>query len=129
MHLRARDAGLGWGDLPVGARNAITDVPGVRVGHTTLRRGEDIRTGATAVLPHGVDLFREKVPAAAEIVNGFSKSTGLMQVQELGELETPLVLRNTLGVAARTEALIRHALAEKPRIGREPSTVNPVGIE
>ncbi|WP_338665639.1 P1 family peptidase [Pararoseomonas sp. SCSIO 73927] len=127
--MRARDAGLGWGDLPAGSRNAITDVPGVRVGHVTLRRGEDIRTGVTAVLPHGGNLFRERVPAAVEIVNGFGKSAGLMQVQELGELETPLLLTNTFGVAACTEALIRHAIVEEPRVGRDTSTVNPVVME
>lgn len=127
--MRARDAGLGWGDLPTGARNAITDVAGVRVGHVTLKRGEGIRTGVTAVLPHGGSLFHEKVPAAVEIVNGFGKSAGLTQVQELGELETPLLLTNTFGVAACIEALIRHAIVEEPRIGRETSTVNPVVME
>lgn len=127
--LRARDADLGWGDLPAGARNTITDVPGVRVGHTSLRPSSHIRTGVTAILPHGGNLFREKVPAAVAVMNGFGKSVGLMQVQELGELETPLLLTNTFGVAACTEALIRHALVEEPRIGRETSTVNPVVME
>lgn len=127
--LRARDLGLGWGDLPVGSRNSITDVPGVRVGHVTLWRGDATRTGVTAVLPHGGSLFHEKVPAAVEVLNGFGKSVGLMQVQELGELETPLLLTNTFGVAACMEALIRHAIAEEPRIGRETSTVNPVVME
>ena len=127
--MRARDAGLGWGDLPAGDRNAITDVSGVRVGHVTMRRGEGIRTGVTAILPHGGNLFREKVPAAVEVLNGFGKSVGLMQVTELGEVETPILLTNTFGVAACTEALIRHAIAEEPRIGRETSTVNPVVME
>ncbi|WP_458097798.1 DmpA family aminopeptidase [Roseomonas sp. WA12] len=129
VDLRARDAGLGWGDLRAGTRNAITDVPGVHVGHVTLRRRDNIRTGVTAILPHGGNLFREKVPAAVEVMNGFGKSVGLMQVQELGELETPLLLTNTFGVAACTETLIRHALGEEPRIGRETSTVNPVVME
>lgn len=127
--LRARDANLGWGNLPAGARNTITDVPGVRVGHTNLRSSNHIRTGVTAILPHGGNLFHEKVPAAVEVMNGFGKSVGLMQVQELGELETPILLTNTFGVAACTEALIRHALVEEPRIGRETSTVNPVVME
>ena len=81
--LRARDAGLACGVLPPGARNSIADVPGVRVGHRTLRDG-DIRTGVTAVVPPGGNLYREKPVAAVHVLNGFGKSTGLVQVEELG---------------------------------------------
>lgn len=99
------------------------------MGHVTLCRGEEVRTGVTAILPHGGNLFREKVPAVVEVLNGFGKSVGLMQVTELGEVETPILLTNTFSVAACVEALIRHAVAEDTRIGRETSTVNPVVME
>src|SRR5262245_3972043 len=89
---RARDVGLVVGVLPPGPLNAITDVPGVLVGHTTLVRGADVRTGVTAVLPHGGNLFREKVPGAVVVGNGFGKLMGATQVNELGEIETPILL-------------------------------------
>lgn len=126
---RAREIGLGWGSLPPGPHNAITDVPGVRVGHQTLWQGDSIRTGVTAILPHDDSLLHRKVPAASQVLNGFGKSIGLMQLDELGQLETPILLTNTFGVAACAEALIRHAIAAEPRIGRELSTVNPVVLE
>ncbi|PZP45877.1 MAG: aminopeptidase [Azospirillum brasilense] len=127
--MRARDLGLVCGSLPPGSGNSLADVPGVTVGQRTLIRGEEIRTGVTAILPHGGRLFREKLPAAVHVLNGFGKSTGLVQVEELGEIETPILLTNTFGVAACAEALIRHAVAEEPRIGRRTSTVNPVVLE
>lgn len=123
--MRARDLGLGCGVLPVGARNAITDVPGVLVGHCTLAEG-DIRTGVTAIRPHGGDVFRDRPVAASYVLNGFGKSIGLMQVDELGQLETPILLTNTLSVGTCGTALIRRAIAENPQIGRRTSTVNPV---
>src|ERR1044071_4885476 len=89
---RARDIGLVVGVLPTGRLNAITDVEGVRVGHATLIRGDDVRTGVTAVVPHAGNLFREKVPAAVFVGNGFGKLAGSTQVEELGELETPILL-------------------------------------
>src|SRR5215216_1141734 len=89
---RARDVGLRVGILPTGPLNAITDVAGVRVGHTTIIRGEDVRTGVTAILPHGGNLFREKVPGAVFVGNGFGKLAGSTQVNELGEIETPILL-------------------------------------
>src|SRR5687767_6965056 len=95
---RARDIGLRVGVLPAGRLDAITDVEGVRVGHATLIRGDDVRTGVTAVLPHAGNLFREKVPAAVFVGNGFGKLAGSTQVEELGELETPILLTNTLSV-------------------------------
>lgn len=127
--MRARDHSLGWGSLPPGARNAITDVAGVLVGHRTVWRGADIRTGVTAVLPHGGSLFRDKACAASHVINGFGKSVGLVQVDELGCLETPVLLTNTFGVPACAEALIRGAVAGDGRIGRQTATVNPVVLE
>ncbi len=124
----ARDFGLGGGRLPPGPNNAITDVPGVLVGHKTIT-GNGLATGVTAVLPHGGDLFRSKVRAAVEIINGFGKSAGLMQLAELGTIETPILLTNTFSVAPCVEALIKRAVAANPAIGRETSTVNPVVCE
>ncbi len=127
--MRAREFGLACGSLPPGARNAITDVPGVRVGHATLIRGESVRTGVTAILPHPGNLFRDEVPAAVHVLNGFGKAVGLLQVEELGTVETPILLTNTFGVAACADALVRHAVDEEPGIGRRTSTVNPVVLE
>ncbi|MGQ0670403.1 MAG: P1 family peptidase, partial [Actinomycetota bacterium] len=125
---RARSLGLACGRLPPGPRNLITDVPGVSVGHTTLVDG-DIRTGVTAIRPHPGDVFRDRPVAAAHVLNGFGKSIGLMQVEELGQLETPILLTNTLSVGTCGTALIRRAIAQNPRIGRQTSTVNPVVCE
>lgn len=118
----------GIGDLPPGVRNSLADVPGVRVGHRTLVSG-DLRTGVTAILPHDGDLYRAKVPAACHVINGFGKSVGLMQVEELGQLETPILLTNTFGVGTCANALIRRAIRHNPAIGRETATVNPVVCE
>src|SRR5436190_22483802 len=93
---RARDLGIIVGVLPPGPNNAITDVAGVKVGHATLHRGERVRTGVTAIIPHGGNLFREKVPGAVFVGNGFGKLVGSTQVNELGEIETPIVLTSTL---------------------------------
>lgn len=95
---RARDLGIETGILPTGNWNAITDVEGVLVGHKTRIEGDDIRTGVTAILPHSGNLFRDRVPAAVYVGNGFGKALGFTQVQELGELETPIALTNTLSV-------------------------------
>ncbi len=108
---RTREAGLRIGDLEPGPLDAITDVAGVLVGHRTLVRGDSVRTGVTAVLPHGGDLFRLKVPAAAWVGNGFGKAAGLTQVRELGEIETPIVLTNTLAVGTAVTAVVRRTLA------------------
>jgi D-aminopeptidase len=126
--MRARDVGLFCGLLPAGEGNTIADVPGVTVGHATLIEG-DIRTGVTAILPHVGDLFRDKVVAAAYVLNGFGKSTGLVQLNELGTLETPILLTNTFSVGTCANALIRRAIVSNPEIGRETSTVNPVVLE
>src|SRR5690606_17401395 len=116
------------GGLPAGPFNAITDVAGVSVGHRTLS-GDGLATGVTAILPHAGDPFRLKPRAAVDIINGFGKSAGLMQVAELGTLETPILLTNTFGVAACTRELIRRAIAANPAIGRGTSTVNALVCE
>jgi len=108
---RAREAGIKVGILPVGPQNAITDVGGVTVGHTTVVRGDNIRTGVTAVLPHSGNLFREKVPAAVFVGNGFGKLMGSTQVDELGEVETPILLTATLNVPRVADALLDYMLA------------------
>jgi D-aminopeptidase len=108
---RARQAGVIIGVLPVGALNAITDVAGVRVGQVTLRRGENIRTGVTAIVPHGGNLFREKVAGAVYVGNGFGKLIGSTQVGELGEIETPILLTSTLNVWRVADALVDWMLA------------------
>ena len=107
------DPGVEPGVLAPGPLNAITDVDGVRVGHRTIIEGDSIRTGVTAIIPHGGDLFDAKVPAAAYVGNGFGKAAGFLQVQELGNIETPIVLTNTLNVGTTVEAVVRWTL-EKP---------------
>lgn len=107
---RARDHGIEIGILRTGKNNAITDVEGVRVGHTTLIIGDSIRTGVTAILPHSGNIFQLKVPAAIYLGNGFGKLAGYSQVRELGNIETPIVLTNTLNVPVACNALISHAL-------------------
>ena len=108
---RARDIGLKIGVLPTGSLNAITDVAGVQVGHTTIIRGDNIRTGVTAILPHAGNLFREKVPGAVFIGNAFGKLAGSTQVNELGEIETPIMLTSTLSVPRVADALLDYVLA------------------
>ncbi|MFN2492743.1 MAG: P1 family peptidase [Pyrinomonadaceae bacterium] len=108
---RVRDVGIKVGILPTGPLNAITDVAGVMVGHKTIIRGEDIRTGVTAILPHNGNLFREKVPAAIFVGNGFGKLIGSTQVYELGEIETPILLTSTLSVPRVADALLDYMLA------------------
>jgi D-aminopeptidase len=116
------------GSLPPGPRNAITDVAGVTVGHQTLAASE-VQTGVTVVRPHAGDLFRDRVPAAAVVLNGFGKSVGLVQVEELGLLETPIALTNTFSVASVATAQIRQCIAANPETGRGLSTVNPLVFE
>ncbi len=121
---RIRDLGVRPGVLPAGPLNAITDVAGVRVGHTTIVRGEAVRTGVTAILPHGGDLFAEKTPAAVYVGNGFGKAAGFLQVQELGNVETPIVLTNTLSVGRAIEAVVAWTLAREGN--EEVRSVNAV---
>jgi D-aminopeptidase len=109
---RIRDLGVRPGVLPPGKWNAITDVEGVRVGHRTIVEGDSIRTGVTAILPHGGNLFQKKVPAAVFVGNGFGKAAGFLQVRELGNLETPIVLTNTLAVGTAVDSVVGWTLAQ-----------------
>jgi D-aminopeptidase len=124
---RARDLGVTPGRLDPGPRNAITDVPGVRVGHATVIEGDSVRTGVTAILPHGENLFRSRVPAAVHVGNGFGKLLGSTQVNELGELETPILLTCTLCVWRAADALVAWMI-EQPGMGRVGS-INPLVAE
>jgi D-aminopeptidase len=124
---RARELGVVVGILPTGKNNAITDVGGVRVGHSTLIRGDNVRTGLTAILPHSGNLFQEKVPAAIYVGNGFGKLMGATQVDELGEIETPILLTNTLNVPRVADALIEWML-QLPG-AEEVRSINPVVAE
>ncbi len=108
---RLRDLGVEVGIFRTGTLNAITDVPGVRVGQVTLNEGEDVRTGVTAILPHGGNLFREKVPTAVYVGNGFGKLLGVTQVEELGQIETPILLTNTLSVWDVADGIVDYMLA------------------
>ena len=120
--------GFRVGSLPPGPLNKISDVPGVTVGHCTLADG-DVQTGVTALLPHPGDTFHEKVPAAAQVVNGFGKTAGLVQIEELGTLETPILFTNTLSVGTASTALVRYMLDRCPDICDTTSSVNPVVCE
>ena len=121
---RARDLGIVPGLLPPGPANAITDVAGVRVGHATVREGDSVRTGVTAILPHGGNLYRDRVPAAIHVGNGFGKLLGVTQVAELGELETPILLTCTLCVWRAADALVALLLA-RPDMA-DVRSINPV---
>ena len=109
---RLRALGITPGILPPGPLNAITDVSGVKVGHLTLIEGDDIRTGATAILPHDGNLYQEKVPAGVVVGNGYGKLMGSTQIQELGEIETPIVLTNTLAVPRAADAILDWTLRQ-----------------
>ena len=122
---RARDAGVVIGTLSPGPLNAIVDVPGVAVGHATLDQGDgSIRTGVTAILPHGGNLYQQRVPAAIHVANGFGKLLGVTQVRELGELETPILLTGTLGVWQAADAMAGWLLAQPGM--EQVRSINPV---
>jgi D-aminopeptidase len=131
---RARDLGLTAWELPTGPHNAITDVAGVRVGHTTLVSGEGplrpghgpVRTGVTVVLPHGENLFHHKVRGAVHTINGFGKACGFEEVRELGVIEAPIALTNTLNVGLVADALAQYAVRQSPEIGIRTGSVNVV---
>lgn len=124
-----KDSGLKlYEKWPKGQRNLITDVPGVRVGNVTLDEG-DVHTGVTAVLPHGGNLFQDKVMAGVSVINGFGKSMGLVQIEELGTIETPVLLTNTLSVGTACAALTRYMLENNEDIGVTTGTVNCVVTE
>ena len=124
---RAREAGVIIGVLPTCPLNAITDVGGVRVGHATVVRGEDVRTGVTAALPHGGNLFRDKVAGAVFVGNGFGKLMGSTQVDELGEIETPILLTSTLNVPRVADALLDYMFALPGN--EEVRSINPLVAE
>ncbi|WP_140909417.1 DmpA family aminopeptidase [Cognatiluteimonas lumbrici] len=109
---RAREAGVVIGTMPTGQLNAIVDVPDVRVGHTTVVEGDSVRTGVTAILPHGGNLYAERVPAALFVANGYGKLLGVTQLRELGELETPILLTCTLCVWKAADALVEWQLSQ-----------------
>ncbi len=131
---RARGAGITIGELPTGPQNAITDVAGVRVGHATLIGGEGalqpgvgpVRTGVTVILPHAENIFRAKVHAAVHTINGFGKVLGFEQVRELGVLESPIALTNTLNVGLVADALVQVAIQQNPDLGITTGSVNVV---
>lgn len=135
--MRLRDFGVTPGRLPAGPLNAITDVPGVRVGHVTRIEGDGplvegvgpLRTGVTAIVPHDGSLFRDKVAAGVFSLNGFGKATGFEQIRERGSIETPIVLTNTLNVGRAGDALVAWMLRDHPEIGLTTGTVNPVVAE
>ena len=119
---RARDVGVEIGLFKTGKWNAITDIKGVEVGHETIIRGDNIRTGVTIIKPHAGDLFNEKVMAAVHVINGFGKAIGFTQVNELGTIETPIALTNTLNVFLVGDAIVEYMISNNPKI----RSVNPV---
>ncbi|MYL29600.1 S58 family peptidase [Halobacillus halophilus] len=125
MGTKTRTYGITIGRMTAGERNQITDVPGVKVGHQTRMEGK-ARTGVTVILPHEGNLFKQKLLAASHVINGFGKTTGLIQVDEMGTLETPIALTNTFAVGRVYDALVDYSLERNPEIGRTTGTVNPV---
>ncbi|MHB1392263.1 MAG: DmpA family aminopeptidase [Clostridia bacterium] len=123
-----REYGISIGQLTPGENNTITDVEGVRVGHSTIIE-EGIRTGVTTILPHSGNLFKEKVAAACHVINGFGKTAGTLQIEELGTIETPIVLTNTLSVGTAYEALVEYMLEQNEDVGISTGTVNPIVCE
>ena len=119
---RARDYGVEIGIFKTGEWNSITDVNGVTVGHSTLISGKSVRTGVTIIKPHQGDLFKEKVTAAVHVINGFGKAIGFTQVEELGTIETPIALTNTLNVFLVGDAIVEYMISNNPKI----KSVNPI---
>ena len=122
------DSDINLGRIKKGQKNLITDVPGVKVGHVTLNHGE-IKTGVTAILPHGGNMFKEKVMASSSVINGFGKSLGLVQIDELGTIETPIIMTNTLSVGTAATGLVKYMLEQNDDIGKTTGTVNSVVVE
>ncbi|MCK4236078.1 MAG: P1 family peptidase [Candidatus Krumholzibacteria bacterium] len=121
---RAREIGIDIGLLPTGGLNSITDVEGVKVGHRTIDKGDDVRTGVTVIIPHGSNLFSDKVPGAIFVGNGFGKAAGISQVREMGTIETPIVLTSTLNVPEAVAALMEYTLGFPGN--EDVRSVNPV---
>ncbi|MBG9453027.1 D-aminopeptidase [Lysinibacillus sphaericus] len=129
--MKVRERGIVIGTIPTGKKNCITDVAGVHVGHVTLdeklnQDGAYACTGVTAILPHGGNLFQQKVTAASYVINGFGKTTGLVQVNELGVIESPIMLTNTFGVPAVTQGTLQFMLDSNNEIGHSTGTINIV---
>jgi D-aminopeptidase len=130
MRKRARELGLKVGAMQPGIQNMITDVPGVQVGQITIHKDLDnkeaIRTGVTAILPHSGNLFKDKVPAASYVLNGFGKTAGLIQVDELGQIESPIMLTNTFNVGNVWQATLEYMLENNPEVGDSTGSLNVV---
>lgn len=125
---RIRDYNITIGKMKPGKLNSITDIEGVKVGHITLNN-KDIKTGVTAILPHGGNLFKEKVMASSYVINGFGKSIGLIQIDEMGNIETPIILTNTLSIGTAFNGVVDYMLNSNEDIGKTTGTVNPVICE
>jgi len=126
VRARLRELGYAVGRFPPGERNALVDVPGVLVGHRTLHEGDRLRTGVTAILAHGGNLYAEKVLGACHVVNGYGKAAGLSQLAELGTIESPILLTSTLSVGPVWEGGLRHVLEQNPEAARDRDTVNVI---
>ncbi len=126
MRRRLRELGYAVGRFPAGELNALCDVPGVLVGHRTIMEGDRLRTGVTAILPHGGNLYEQKVLGAYHAVNAYGKAAGLTQLAELGTVESPILLTNTLSVGAVWEGGLRHLLEQNPGAARDRDTVNVI---
>ncbi|RSK54401.1 DmpA family aminopeptidase [Bacillus canaveralius] len=130
--MKVRAQGITIGKLPTGSKNCITDIKGIKVGHFTIdtelneEGSEYACTGVTAILPHGGNLFKEKVTAASYVINGFGKTTGLVQINELGLLESPIMLTNTFAVPTVTHATLQYMLEQNAEIGESTGTINIV---
>lgn len=122
-------SGLKIGRGTPGPRNLITDVPGVKVGHVTVQKGTDVNTGVTAILPHEGNMFQDKVMAAYHVFNGFGKSMGFVQVEELGTIETPIIMTTTMSIGTASNALIKYMMEQNEDIALTTSTVNPLVCE
>lgn len=125
MNKKIREYGIAIGHFKTGKNNSITDVEGVKVGNVTLDK-EGIKTGVTAIIAHGGNIFKDKLIASSHVINGFGKSTGLIQIDELGVIETPIILTNTLSVGVAHETLVRYMLDHNEDIGDTTGTVNPI---
>src|SRR5829696_2238484 len=129
MRRRLRELGYAVGRFPTGGRNALVDVPGVLVGHRTLNERDRLRTGVTAILPHGGNLYVDKVLGACHVINGYGKAAGLTQLAELGTLESPVLLTSTLSVGPVWEGGLQHLLEANPEAAVDRDTVNVIVAE
>lgn len=123
-----KESGIVIGKLKKGPMNLITDVAGIKVGHVTLNDGV-IKTGVTAILPHGGNIFKEKVMASSSVINGFGKSMGIIQIEELGNIETPIIMTNTLSIGTAASGLVKYMLEQNEDIGSTTGTVNCIVTE